>query len=61
MSAVGIALCAALVGAIQGAMNMKGVRIAIEHPTGRAFLIAGGSLMALGVGWMLSMGRKVGR
>ena len=61
MSAVGIALCALVVGAIQGAMNMKGVRIAIEHPTGRALLIAGGALMVLGIGWMLSMGRGVGR
>lgn len=61
MSAIGIAVCALIVGAIQAAMNMSGVVMALHHATGRIFIIVGASLIISGVCWMLSMGRGIGR
>lgn len=56
MSAIGIALCAAVIGAIQFCMNDAGVRLAWEHPVGWKLLSAGGCLMGCGIGWMMSLG-----
>jgi Flp pilus assembly protein TadB len=58
MSAIGIALCAMLIAAMQAAMNAKGVAIAFERPAGIVLLSLGGVLIGLGVGWMLTMGRE---
>jgi len=58
MSAVGIALCAALIAVMQVVMNAKGVALAFQKPAGIALLSVGGALIASGVGWMLSMGRE---
>lgn len=58
MSAFGIAMCAVLVAVMQLAVNRSGVRIAIEKPAGMALLCTGGALVAVGVVWMLQMGRE---
>lgn len=58
MSALGIALCAILIGAMQFIMNLSGVRIALESTVGTALLSGGGLLIVAGVWWMLMMGRE---
>lgn len=58
MSAIGIALCAILIAAMQVAMNAKGVALAFEKTAGIILLSGGGVLIALGVGWMLCMGKE---
>lgn len=58
MSAIGIALCAAVIGAIQFCMNEAGVRLAWEHPVGWKLLTAGGCLMGCGIVWMMSLGKE---
>jgi Flp pilus assembly protein TadB len=58
MSALGIAVCAIFIGGLQFVTNAAGVRIAIESRVG-AWLVAGGvTLVAIGVMWMLMMGRE---
>ena len=58
MSAVGIALCAAVIAGIQIVMNRGGVQLAWEHPVGWKLLAAGGALMTGGICWMMSLGRE---
>ena len=58
MSAVGIALCAGVIAAIQLVMNRGGVSLAWEHPVGWKLLSAGATLMAGGILWMMSLGRE---
>lgn len=58
MSAIGIALCAVAMGALQLGMNPRALDVAINHPTGGVLLLAGVSLISLGVVWMMLMGRE---
>lgn len=60
MSAVGIAICAALIGAIQAAMNPAGIAVACAQPVGLALLGAGSLLIVAGIAWMMSLGRETG-
>jgi Flp pilus assembly protein TadB len=57
MSAVGISLCAALIAVMQAVMNPNGIQLAISHSVGSKLLISGGALIAVGVVWMMSLGR----
>jgi Flp pilus assembly protein TadB len=61
MSAIGIALCAGGMGALQLTMNPRSVDLAVSHPVGGKLLVFGGLLMALGIIWMMMMGRGVSR
>lgn len=61
MSAIGIAACAGAMGALQCGMNPRSVELAVRHPVGFKLLVFGGALMALGVMWMMVMGREVSR
>lgn len=61
MSAIGIALCAGAMGALQCAMNPRSVDLAVSHPVGGKLLVFGGALIALGIIWMMTMGREVSR
>jgi Flp pilus assembly protein TadB len=58
MSAIGIALCAAAMGALQFGMNPRAFDIAMNHPVGSKLLIAGVGLIVTGVVWMMMMGRE---
>ncbi len=58
MSAAGIALCASLLGVIQGCMNVSGLSLAWHHPVGGAFLLLGGALVSVGIVWMMLLGRE---
>ncbi len=58
MSAVGIALCAMAMGALQYVMNPHAFTIATQHPTGSKLLIVGIALMVIGVVWMMCIGRE---
>jgi Flp pilus assembly protein TadB len=58
MSALGIALCAILIAVMQVAMNSKGVALAFEKTAGVVLLSVGGVLIAVGVCWMLCMGKE---
>lgn len=58
MSAVGIAICAALIGVIQAAMNPAGIAVACAQPVGLALLGAGSLLIVTGIAWMMSLGRE---
>jgi Flp pilus assembly protein TadB len=58
MSAIGIALCAVAMGALQLGMNPRALDVAMNHPTGGVLLLAGVSLISLGVVWMMLMGRE---
>jgi Flp pilus assembly protein TadB len=58
MSAIGIALCAVAMGALQLVMNPHSLDIAIHHPTGRVLLIGGICLISCGLVWMMMMGRE---
>ena len=58
MSAIGIALCAALIALMQGIMNAKGVALAFTKTAGIILLSAGGVLIVSGVFWMLNMGKE---
>jgi hypothetical protein len=58
MSAIGIALCAITIGAIQAGMNAKGIELTIHHPGGIRFLLGGGLLMVLGLIWMVRIGSE---
>jgi Flp pilus assembly protein TadB len=58
MSAIGIALCAALLALMQGIMNAKGVALAFTKTAGIILLSAGGVLIVSGVFWMLNMGKE---
>lgn len=58
MSAIGIALCAVAMGALQFGMNPHAIDIAVHHPVGGLLLVVGASLIALGVVWMMVMGRE---
>lgn len=57
MSAVGIALCAGAMGALQIGMNPAAFEIAIRHPIGGKLLIGGVALILIGLTWMMLMGR----
>jgi len=61
MSAIGIALCAGAMGALQLTMNPRSVDLAVSHPVGGKLLAFGGALIALGIIWMMMMGREVSR
>jgi tight adherence protein B len=61
MSAIGIALCAVAMGSLQCAMNPRSVEIAISHSVGGKLLVFGGALIAVGIIWMMVMGREVSR
>ena len=61
MSGIGIALCAGAMGALQLTMNPRSVDLAISHSVGGKLLILGATLMALGIIWMMLMGREVSR
>ena len=56
MSAVGIAVCAVFIGAVQVIMNVQAVVAAFHHPVGGSFLIGGVTMILIGVVWMMSMG-----
>lgn len=56
MSAVGIALCAIVIGGIQLAMNPQGMHEAIHHTLGARFLCGGVVLIIGGVVWMVRIG-----
>jgi Flp pilus assembly protein TadB len=58
MSAIGIALCAVAIGAIQVAMNPQGIEVAIHHKSGARFLVGGVLFMIAGLGWMLRIGAR---
>jgi Flp pilus assembly protein TadB len=58
MSAIGIALCAVAMGALQLSMNPSAFDIALHHPVGSVLLLVGGALIAIGVVWMMMMGRE---
>lgn len=60
MSAVGIALCAGAMGALQIGTNPAAVEIAMRHPMGGKLLIAGITLILIGLTWMMLMGREAG-
>lgn len=61
MSAIGIALCAGAMGALQVTMSPRSVDLAVSHPVGGKLLVFGGALMVLGIIWMMMMGREVSR
>ena len=58
MSAIGIALCAATMTALQCAMNPQSLDLAMHHPVGGKLLIGGLLLIGAGLGWMVTMGRE---
>jgi tight adherence protein B len=58
MSAIGIALCAVAMGALQLGMNPRALDVALNHPVGGVLLIVGGALIVTGVVWMMVMGRE---
>lgn len=58
MSAIGIALCAVAMGALQLGMNPHAFDVALSHPVGGVLLIVGGALIVTGVVWMMVMGRE---
>lgn len=58
MSAIGISACAALIALMQAVMNPDGIRLVMAHSVGSALLISGGLLIAVGVVWMMSLGRE---
>jgi Flp pilus assembly protein TadB len=58
MSAVGIAGCAIVITGMQLVMNVSGVKTAWESPVGKILIGVGASLIALGVLWMLRMGKE---
>ena len=58
MSAIGIALCAAAMTALQCAMNPQSLELSIHHPIGSKLLVGGILLIVTGLGWMLRMGRE---
>jgi Flp pilus assembly protein TadB len=58
MSAIGIALCAGAMTALQCAMNPESLDLAFHHPIGGKLLIGGGGMMVIGLGWMFRMGRE---
>jgi Flp pilus assembly protein TadB len=58
MSAFGIMLCALITALLQIIMNAEGVQAAFADPRGVVLLSIGGSLIMLGVFWMIRMGRE---
>jgi Flp pilus assembly protein TadB len=58
MSAIGIAGCAIVITGMQLVMNVSGVKTAWESPVGKILIGVGASLIALGVLWMLRMGKE---
>ena len=58
MSAIGIAMCAVVITAMQLVMNYAGVQIALTNPLGLVLLCSGISLIGIGVFWMLMMGKE---
>lgn len=58
MSAIGIAMCAVVITAMQLVMNYAGVQIALTNPLGLVLLCSGISLIGIGVVWMLMMGKE---
>lgn len=58
MSAIGIALCAVAMGALQCGMNPQSLEIAFNHPIGSKILCGGLLLISTGLGWMLTMGSE---
>jgi Flp pilus assembly protein TadB len=61
MSVVGIALCACVIAFIQVGLNAPGLAIAIQNPIASKILIIGGTLMVMGLWWMMSMGLEEGK
>lgn len=58
MSAIGIALCAVAMGALQFGMNPQSLDLAFSHPIGSKILSGGLLLIMTGLGWMLTMGSE---
>jgi Flp pilus assembly protein TadB len=58
MSGFGIMLCAVLAAFLQFIMNPQGIKAAVADPRGVVLLSIGGSLIVLGVVWMMRMGRE---
>ena len=58
MSAIGIALCAVAMGALQFGMNPQSLDVAFDHPMGSKILCGGLLLISTGLGWMLTMGSE---
>ncbi len=60
MSAIGIVVCAVVIGLMQLGVNHKAVMQAVAHPIGLPMLLFGGFLILSGVVWMMSLGRSHG-
>jgi hypothetical protein len=58
MSAIGIALCAAVICLTQFTTNYSGVKNALSNPFGIALIGGGATLLFAGVAWMLFMGKE---
>lgn len=58
MSAFGIMGCALITACLQVIVNSEGVKAAFADPRGVVLLSIGGSLIMLGVFWMMRMGRE---
>jgi len=55
LSAIGISVCALIIGLIQFLTNVEGVRFALSSSVGQAFLAAGAGLILTGLVWMLKI------
>lgn len=58
LSALGIAVCSVLIGAIQVLSNADALHKTLAHPLGSKCLTAGVSLLALGLVWMFLLARR---
>ncbi len=58
LSAFGIALCAVVIGVVQGLMNKQALIASVHHPLGSKLLVVGVVLIFLGVAWMVVMGSE---
>lgn len=58
ISAIGISMCAALIGLMQVVMNPLGIQAALSHSIGAKLLVCGGTLIVMGVIWMMALGRE---
>jgi tight adherence protein B len=57
LSAIGIGASAVVIGMTQSAANPEGLKLALSHPIGSKVLLAGVSLIVVGIAWMFRMAR----